>query len=122
MYAEDDVIDDSGAKWSDITDYGVGVDGETVYIKGAHSEDTQEKEEYEDGKVAKQTFVWDPTLAEFDVPEPPPPPPSESSCSEEKDCGCCDEQQCPDLTYYDEAVAMQAAEFMALMAAEGAAL
>ena len=121
MYAEEDVADDSGAFWQGITGVDEGVDGDTIYVKGAHEEDYQAKVEDDRGSVAVQGFSWDPTLTEIVVP-PPPPPPEPSSCSEERDCGCCDEQQCPDLTYYDEAVAMQAAEFMALMAAEGAAL
>ena len=59
-------------------------------------------------------------------PEPPAPKPeipkepepsSESeeteTCSEDEDCGCCQQDVCPDLTYYDKMVAEQAADFMA---------
>ena len=38
---------------------------------------------------------------------------SEETCSEDDDCGCCAQDYCPDLTYYDENVAKQAAAFMA---------
>ena len=42
---------------------------------------------------------------------------SESTCEEEEDCGCCSTDVCPDLTYYDQQIAKQAADFMAHVSA-----
>ena len=49
------------------------------------------------------------------VPEPEPSSESEETetCSEDEDCGCCAQDVCPDLTYYDQQIAKQAADFMA---------
>ena len=49
------------------------------------------------------------------IPEPEPSSESEETetCSEDEDCGCCAQDVCPDLTYYDQQIAKQAADFMA---------
>ena len=63
--------------------------------------------------------VPDPIPEPEPVPEPiPEPEPSSESeetetCSEDEDCGCCAQDVCPDLTYYDQQIAKQAADFMA---------
>ena len=87
--------------------------------------------------VAQQSFSWDPSAGMIKKPEPipepvpdpipepepvpepiPEPEPSSESeetetCSEDEDCGCCAQDVCPDLTYYDQQIAKQAADFMA---------
>merc|ERR1712079_56834 len=87
--------------------------------------------------VAQQSFSWDPSAGMIKAPEPipepvpepipepepvpepiPEPEPSSESeetetCSEDEDCGCCAQDVCPDLTYYDQQIAKQAADFMA---------
>merc|ERR1711884_285762 len=73
----------------------------------------------DDGMVAQQSFSWDPSAGMIKKPEPiPEPEPSSESeetetCSEDEDCGCCAQDVCPDLTYYDQQIAKQAADFMA---------
>ena len=95
----------------------------------------QSSKKSDDGKIAKQSFSWDPSAGQIKAPEVDPPAPpapepepevdpepepesetseeSESTCEEEEDCGCCNTDVCPDLTYYDQQIAKQAADFMA---------
>ena len=53
--------------------------------------------------------------SEPEIPQPEPSSESEETetCSEDEDCGCCAQDVCPDLTYYDKEIAKQAADFMA---------
>ena len=124
------------------SDYQQGKTGEfvaddgTTFVTGAKEQDSQSSKKTDDGKVAKQSFSWDPTAGMIKAPEPPKPEPkpepvpepepeipsepepsSESeeteTCSEDEDCGCCQQDVCPDLTYYDQQIAKQAADFMA---------
>ena len=109
----------------------------TTFVTGAKEKDTQMEAKNDDGKIAKQTFSWDPSAGQIKAPEVDPPAPpapepepevdpepepesesessesSESTCEEEEDCGCCNTDVCPDLTYYDQQIAKQAADFMA---------
>jgi hypothetical protein len=111
-------------------------DDGTTFVSGATETDSQSSVTGDDGKVAKQTFSWDPSGGMIKKPDPPAPEPeSESSesepelpddepmpsseseetetCSEDENCGCCSQDVCPDLTYYDQMIAKQAADFMA---------
>ena len=108
-------------------------DDGTTFVSGAIEKDSQSSKKSEDGKVAKQSFSWDPSAGMIRKPDPPKPEPepesdpeipsepepsSESSeetetCSEDENCGCCSQDVCPDLTYYDKMIAEQAADFMA---------
>ena len=103
----------------------------TTFVSGAIEKDSQSSKKSEDGKVAKQTFSWDPSAGMIRKPAPKPEPEPESdpeipsepepsseseeteTCSEDENCGCCSQDVCPDLTYYDKMIAEQAADFMA---------
>jgi hypothetical protein len=110
----------------------------TTFVTGAKEKDSQTHIANDDGKLDTQSFSWDPSAGQIKKPKVDPPAPitpepepevdpepepesesteseseSESTCSEEEDCGCCSTDVCPDLTYYDQQIAKQAADFMA---------
>lgn len=87
-------------------------DDGTTFVTGAKEQDAQSSLKTDDGKIAKQSFSWDPSAGMIKKPEPPAPEPkpevkpepepeipsepepsSESeeteTCSEDEDCGCC---------------------------------
>ena len=81
----------------------------TTFVTGAKEQDAQSSLKTDDGKIAKQSFSWDPSAGMIKKPEPPAPEPpipepepeipsepepsSESeeteTCSEDENCGCC---------------------------------
>jgi len=84
-------------------------DDGTTFVTGAKEQDAQSSITTDDGKIAKQSFSWDPSAGMIKAPEPEPKPeptpepepeiPSEpepsseseetETCSEDEDCGCC---------------------------------
>ena len=84
-------------------------DDGTTFVTGAKEQDAQSSITTDDGKVAKQSFSWDPSAGMIKAPEPEPKPeptpepepeiPSEpepsseseetETCSEDENCGCC---------------------------------
>ena len=106
MGGDDVVVDD--AEIQGVGAYATGENSSytagdgTTFVNNFEEEDDATEVEFDDGKLAVQTYNWDPTVGSERPEESESESESEETCEEEEDCGCCSQDVCPDLTYYDE--------------------